>query len=79
MANSVDECAEESFSREPIVLKTPQKRDYDEIAGDATKSTSCIDNNHPTLLDQQCWAMLLPFEQALKCCMVCPHQPVPFT
>ena len=70
MANSVDECVDKSFSREPIVLKTPQKWDYDEIAGDATRPTSCINNNHPTLLDQQCWAMLLPFKQALSCSRV---------
>ena len=53
MANSVDECAEESFSREPIVLETPRKRDYDEIAEDATRSTSCC-------------AMLLPFKKAFS-------------
>ena len=64
MANSVDECVDESFSREPIVLETPRKRDNNEIAEDAMGSTSCNDNNHPTLLDQQCWAMLHPFKQA---------------
>ena len=56
MANSVHECADECFSQEPIVLKSPRKRDYDEIAENATRSTSCIDNKHPTLLVQQCWA-----------------------
>ena len=65
MANRVDECADESFSREQIVLETPRKRDYDEFAENATRSTSCIDSNRPTLLVQQCWAMLLPFKQAL--------------
>ena len=65
MANSVDECADESFSQEPIVVETSRKRDYDEDAEDATRSTSCIDNNHPTLLVQQCWQMSLPFKQAL--------------
>ena len=65
MANSVDKCGDEFFSQEPIVLKTPRKRDYNEIAEDATRSTSCIDNNHPTLLDPQCWAMLHPIKQAL--------------
>ena len=64
MTNSVDECADESFSPGPIVLETPRKRDYDEIAEDATRPTSRIDNNHPTLLVQQFWAMLLPFKQA---------------
>ena len=54
MANSADECVDESFAQEPIVLETPRKWDYDEIAEDATRSNSCIDNNHPTLLVQQC-------------------------
>ena len=43
----------------------PRKRDYDEMAEDATESTSCIDNNHPKLLVQQWWPMLLPFKQTL--------------
>ena len=46
--------------------RTPRKRDYNEIAEDATRSTSCIENNHPTMLDQQFWAMVLPFKQAFK-------------
>ena len=61
----MDECADESLSQEPIVIETPGKRNYDEIAKHATRSTSYIDNNDPTLLVQQCWAMLLPFKQAL--------------
>ena len=66
MANSVDECADERFSPEPIVLETLRKRDHDEIAEDAIRSTSCVDNKHPALVNQQCWAMLLPLQQALK-------------
>ena len=52
MANSVDECVDEYFSQEPIVLETHRKRDYDEIAEDANRSTSCIDNSYPTMLVQ---------------------------
>ena len=67
MANSVDEYANESFSQEPILLETPRKWDYNEIAEDArTKSTSCTNKNYPTLLVQQCWAMLLPFKYAFN-------------
>ena len=72
MANSVDECADESFSQEPIVFETPRKRDYDEIAADAIRSTSCIDNNYPTLLVQQCSAMLRPFIQVFTILTVVP-------
>ena len=42
MANSVDECANESFSQEPIVLEMPRKR--------TTMKLQKMRINHPTLL-----------------------------
>ena len=60
IANSVDECADESL-QEPIALETPRKRDYDEIAEDATRSTSCMHVSTTTI--QHCW-----FNNVGRCC-----------
>ena len=40
--------ADESLSQEQI--KTPRKWDYDKIAEDVTRSTSCTNSNYSTLL-----------------------------